>query len=352
MTGSVGLIIPSYQRPHALRRAVDYWSQSALPVIIVDGSADRADIASTGNIKYEHHPKAPMQIRILEAARHFNTDYLIICADDDFFGFSAIKIATEFLDKSPEFSAIQGWGATFSYDGRTLDWTFPDYRSEKYVVDDIDPIKRIHSLFDPYRQVLWSVYRRNAVIEGWETIAKVTNLLLHEINQNVISAISGNVKTLPIFLNARDRTPGVSLLISPERRSFPDWILDPATSTEREWWKESVGKVAKKYHPHIDSSVVHEALDDVLKTYSVLHLVSEIEQKYKLKKLIRGLATKFEPMYLKQKRWAARLSHARSMSYPLELNNSNHEQNSEYLRAAQQDWKLIRNVILKNKPAV
>ena len=190
------------------------------------------------------------------------------------------------------------------------------------------------------------------MIEGWETIAKVTNLLLHEINQNVISAISGNVKTLPIFLNARDRTPGVSLLVSPERRSFPDWILDPATSTEREWWKESVGKVAKKYHPHIDSSVVHEALDDVLKTCSVSQPVSEIEPKYELKKLIRGLATKFEPMYLKQKRWAARLSHARSMSYPLELNNSNHEQNSEYLRAAQQDWKLIRDVILKNKPAV
>ena len=213
MIGNVGIIIPSYQRPDALRRARDYWSQSALPVIIVDGSADRADIASTGNIKYEHHPKAPMQIRILEAAKQFNTDYLIVCPDDDFFGFNAIKIAIEFLDKSPEFSAIQGWGATFKYDGRTLDWTFPDYRSEKYVVDDRDPIKRIHSLFDPYRQVLWSVYRRNAVIEGWETIAKVTNLLLHEINQNVISAISGNVKTLPIFLNARDRTPGVSLLV-------------------------------------------------------------------------------------------------------------------------------------------
>lgn len=352
MSGDVGIIIPSFNRPRALARAMNYWSQSALPVIIVDGSQDRADIASAGNIKYEHHPKVPMQSRILEAARQFNTDYLIICPDDDFFGFNAIKIATNFLDKSPEFSAIQGWGATFNYDGRTLDWTFPDYRSEKYVIDDKDPIKRIHSLFDPYRQVLWSVYRRNAVIEGWETIAQVTNLFLHEINQNVISALSGNVKTLPIFLNARDRTPGVSLLVSPERRSFPDWILDPATSTEREWWKESVGKVAKKYHPHIDCSKVHESLDDVLKTCSVSQPVSEIEQKYELKKLIRGLATKFEPMYLKQKRWAARLSHARSMSYPLELNNPNHEQNSEYLCAAQQDWKLIRDVILKNKPAV
>ena len=97
---------------------------------------------------------------------------------------------------------------------------------------------------------------------------------------------------------------------------------------------------------------MHEALDGVLKTCSVSQLVSEIEQKYELKKLIRGLTTKFEPMYLKRERWAARLSHAPSMSYPLELNNLNHEQNSQYLRAAQQDWKLIRDTILKNKPAV
>ena len=150
MSGTIGVIIPSYGRPQALRRAADYWSHSSLPVLIVDGSPEPTLIKFADNIKYEHHPTSPKQVRILAAAKSFSTEYLVVCAVDDLYGFGALKIAAEFLDKSPKFSAVQGWGGTFSYDGRTLNWNLPDYLSEAFETIEDDPIRRMRSLFEPY----------------------------------------------------------------------------------------------------------------------------------------------------------------------------------------------------------
>lgn len=352
MSGTVGVIIPSYRRPQALRRAINYWSHSSLPVLIVDGSPVHTNIKCAENIKYEHHPNVSMQVRVLEAAKKFTTDFLILCADDDFFGFSALKVATEFLTNSPNFSAVQGWGITFSYDGRTFSWKVPDYEFEDYEVIDDDPIQRVHSLFHPYRQVLWSVYRRETLVEGWQTVEKVSNLFLHEINQNVIAAIGGNVRTLPIFLNARDRTPGVSLLVSPERRSFAEWIVDPQTETEREWWKKSVTSIAQKHHPQINVLEVDQALDDVLRTCVQIGSTNTKSTEIDLGKIVKRIVARFEPNSFKRKRWAASLALASRADYPIGPNDLNHAGNRDYWLAAQQDWTLIRDVIVNNEPAI
>ncbi len=352
MSGTIGVIIPSYRRPQALRRAADYWSHSSLPVLIVDGSPEHTNIACAENIKYEHHPNVSMQVRVLEAAKKFTTDFLILCADDDFFGLGALKIAAEFLDKSPKFSAVQGWGGIFSYDGHTFNWKLPNYEFEEYEVIDDDPIQRVHSLFHPYRQVLWSVYRRETMVEGWQTVEKVSNLLLHEINQNVVAAIGGNVRTLPLFLNARDRTPGVSLLVSPERRSFAEWILDPQTATEREWWKQSVTSIAQKHHPSISTAEFEVALDDVLLGFTTIGSADRENFKTNLRNSVRRVAAKFEPASLKRKRWARSLDLTSKAEYPLGPDSPNHQGNIDYWHAAQQDWTLIRDVIVNNKPAI
>ena len=352
MSGTIGVIIPSYCRPQALRRAADYWSHSSLPVLIVDGSPEPTLIKFAENIKYEHHPTSPMQVRILAAAKSYSTEYLVLCADDDFFGLGALKIAAEFLDRSPKFSAVQGWGGTFSYDSRTLNWNLPDYLSEVFEAIEDDPIRRMRSLFEPYRQIFYSVFRLQTFIDGFQSIQSTSSLFIQEINQNVVAALSGHVCSLPIFLNARDRTPGVSMLISPERRPFAEWILDPQTNADRESWKHSVSGIAQKYHPSISTAEIEVALDDVLLGFTTIGSADRENFKTNLRNSVRGVAAKFEPISLKRKRWARSLNLASKAEYPLGPDSPNHQGNIDYWLAAQQDWTLIRDVIVNNEPAI
>jgi len=78
------IIIPTYERHHVLSRAIDYYSQIDVAVIIADSSNNPFTNKLPDNFRLLHCPDYFMGDKIYKALCEVDTDYSCLCADDDF----------------------------------------------------------------------------------------------------------------------------------------------------------------------------------------------------------------------------------------------------------------------------
>ena len=113
----ISIIIPTYQRPVYISRALAYWSIYPVKVIVVDGSIQPSVtnelICSYENVEYFHLPIA-IERRLMFATEKIRTQYAAILSDDEFFSYSALMAAANILKSEPEVSAVLG--ATIGFD--------------------------------------------------------------------------------------------------------------------------------------------------------------------------------------------------------------------------------------------
>ena len=113
------IIIPTYNRPLELERAIEYWRDTPVTVHILDGSEkpwfQEGDILGTSKIIYHHLPSADGEDsrgnyfrRIRGAGNLILTDYAVLCGDDDFFTVSGLSEIVSRLDSDMDVDAIVG----------------------------------------------------------------------------------------------------------------------------------------------------------------------------------------------------------------------------------------------------
>ena len=110
------IIIPTFNRPEYLRRLLGYYARDGLDInckiVIVDSSSEKnkstnketihyfsnLDVLYLDNFSENIHP----YIKQLFALGQVDTEYCVVCPDDDFILIDAINQAVDFFEKNPD----------------------------------------------------------------------------------------------------------------------------------------------------------------------------------------------------------------------------------------------------------
>ena len=117
MKPRLSLIITSFNRPNFLLRSIKFLVSYKLPIqlIILDSSKKKFENIEFSNLVDKFNiivKKFSTDIfvtkKIAKGCQFINTDYSVLCADDDFFFPASLLKCVDFLDANPDYSSAQG----------------------------------------------------------------------------------------------------------------------------------------------------------------------------------------------------------------------------------------------------
>ncbi len=250
------IVIPTFGRQEFISRQIDYWSESSVSLIILDGSthpwSGKNKIASDSKLIYHHSPVS-IQKRLGESLYFVTTEYVVLLSDDEFLLYSALEKCIDFLDKNPDFSCCKGQAIGFKWDGK-ITYGFEVYPGLKnYVVNSDNGSERMREHMSPYEMAtLWSVQRRNVYENCMKAIGSgpaFSSAAASELQVSLISAFMGKVKVLDDLMWLRSfensNTWG--------DMSVNEWWGDASYKAEHLRFQESIISYAKdeKYSSNI-----------------------------------------------------------------------------------------------------
>ena len=112
------ILIPTMNRPGFLSRILSYYHGLKCTIIVADSSDLRHPSVEKDHpqVQYLLYERASFKHKILDAASRIITPYFLICGDDDFVLIDAIKRGLDFLEKNPQFAAVQGQQGNFYFE--------------------------------------------------------------------------------------------------------------------------------------------------------------------------------------------------------------------------------------------
>ena len=135
------IVIPTCNRPLELERAIEYWRDTPVTLHILDGSGHPCFpvgiLPGASNITYHHHPPAVGENWMENYSRRISfaaglpvTAVSALCAEDDFFSISGLKLAVSAMRNSDEIDAVVGICAEYKYCDSDLVWNlrYTDWR--------------------------------------------------------------------------------------------------------------------------------------------------------------------------------------------------------------------------------
>ena len=131
------VVIPTYNRALELRRSIEYWKNTPVTLIVIDGSeAPNIWCSRNPNITYHHrfmkdtNPMLGLGARIVFGSSLSKTKYSVVCGDDDFLTITGLIQSLRILNSRPEINAVSGHILTYARKGRNLVWYYK-YRPKR-----------------------------------------------------------------------------------------------------------------------------------------------------------------------------------------------------------------------------
>ena len=126
------IVIPTYNRPLELERAIEYWRDTPVTVHILDGSEKPwfpiGVVPGTTTISYHHLPQKIGESstnnysrRIALATELAKTNYSALCSDDDLFTIRGLVTALQLL-KNDQADAVVGKCAQYLFRDGKVEW--------------------------------------------------------------------------------------------------------------------------------------------------------------------------------------------------------------------------------------
>jgi glycosyltransferase domain-containing protein len=197
------LIIPTHKRHLYLKRSIEYFKNLKAEVIYCDSSEIPYEGELNFNIEYLHLPEKKFAEKILIALGLIKTDFVALCADDDFIIIDSLYKGCSFLTQNKKYSTIIGKYICFNevFDGNY----FPLYNK---IHEDInyDPVKNAKIFFQDYYQVLWAMYNKEVLIKAFQIIntAKFQNDNFIELVIGACACHEGGLKFLNDIWGVRE----------------------------------------------------------------------------------------------------------------------------------------------------
>ena len=232
------IVIPTRNRPAYLRRAVAWFANLGMPVVVADSSEtpslaedERARLAA-----YVHRPGdyEVFVAKLGEAMEAVTTPYVALCADDDLLLPTGLVRSITFLDRNQDYSIAQGFFYQYQILGRRLAVWPMTFHSEDVPHEDWrDRVDAMNAT------VFYSV-QRTAVLRrslGFLTRSGIgalggEGISLAEFAMMAITARAGKIHRTPVPFALREYSRATRdiilcrLLVSPLVPAFFTALLD------------------------------------------------------------------------------------------------------------------------------
>jgi len=238
------VVIPTYQRPLKALRAMRFWANQQVNVLVLDGCDEAMDlpddIRAAQNIEYLHQPKA-LSERLSFAASYITSDYVVLCGDDDFHLQSSLGAAIRFLDAHPDYIACGGQMLGFTEPHFCRAMAFEKYELFRELDFSQDnPRDRAMAYFRNYTPAtVYSVCRKDVWCDGMMLWGKreFPVYVIGELQFEFNAVYRGKVKRLPMLQWLRSAKVGHGDVHS--RRDGKDLSLSKAIRLEKQWSDQS-----------------------------------------------------------------------------------------------------------------
>ncbi len=185
------IIIPTHNRHNLMKKNIKYFSSfKDCPIYICDSTEIKYSEEFPINISYIHMPNKSFIEKMNDILNKVDSDYVAICADDDFIIEST---ASSIVKKLKKENYVMGAGRYAGFD-LPFDGFYSIY-SNLPKVDDSIRFKRVISYLSNYYMSLWAVYKKSTILKCYEILYKsnITNHNLIELTIAINCAIDGKI---------------------------------------------------------------------------------------------------------------------------------------------------------------
>jgi glycosyltransferase domain-containing protein len=226
------VVIPSYGRHEYLLRAIIFWSNSPVKIIILDGSprplpeSILTTVKSLGNVKYVH-TIGSIARRLFGVAEHLTTDYAVTMGDDEFHLKTGLEKALSALELNSDVVGCVGQSVSFRSGGDGLVYG-KGYPHENYHVDQEAVSDRLYYAMAQYNgATCYAVLRRSCWIRSYGKLEDWSSPYAGEIQQALITYICGKFISVNAlyWLRSFDVPPVHGRLFN-RKLQFYDWWID------------------------------------------------------------------------------------------------------------------------------
>ncbi len=205
----VTIVIILHNRHQNIRRLVAYYKDINASTILADSSTQKHPserLPTSWNHIYTPGLNYTQKIEV--TLQEIKTEYVILCADDDFIIPSAIKECISFLNKNPDYASVQGRCVCYKKSevmaGDGIDF-YPIYPRLEYSYEAGDGLERLDHLLADYKSYLYAVHRSSLLKDAYTgASASIRNLYLNEYNASILPLVRGKYKELPLLYQVRE----------------------------------------------------------------------------------------------------------------------------------------------------
>lgn len=197
------VLIPTMNRHDYMKRSIEYFKNINAKTIYCDSSSKQYSDTVPYNVTYLHLPDKNFPQKILCALDLVKTDFVALCADDDFIFADSLYSGVDLLEKNNQFRTIIG-NNIFFYD--IFDGKF--YKKNTFLNEDInfDKVINVVKFFKNYDQILWRLYHKDILIKSFKIIQKANfcNDNFIEMVLGTIAAYFGGIKYIDEIWSIRE----------------------------------------------------------------------------------------------------------------------------------------------------
>ncbi len=236
------LVIPTYKRPRFILRAIKFWQDTDVTIIVMDGSPESIDkdlIADFGKNIYYYHEPIPFLERLQKAMSLVNTPYVSLIPDDEFFMPSTIIKCIEFLEKDSSYIACGGMSIAFRNKEDRTQFNIVYPKLQGYKIDQETGIERMQYHMHEYTpSLLYSIMRKDI----WkQCMSLMTHRIVDvyamlEIEFEMAASFHGKSIILPelLWLRSMENVPVRNEAGMYEKNTFYKWWEDDHKKAEHE----------------------------------------------------------------------------------------------------------------------
>ena len=273
------IIIPTYNRPLELERAIEYWRDTPVTVHILDGSEKPwfpiGVFSGTNTISYNHVPQnigessaGNYSRRIALATELAKTNYSALCSDDDFFTIPGLVFAIQAL-KNDKSDVVIGRCAQYLFREENFEWKRInwDWRSDELslssdIWDRFASNSKGSTYYGIYKTPDWKKIRLSSVEYKFSHVGAIENI------SNFLTKRALRVLVIDSCLwitNYPDKKYS-NLKVKKVLEKFSNWLNDPRNKKEVETLLSVLESGFKKFLPqdksHLSRFMVKNFLVD------------------------------------------------------------------------------------------
>lgn len=250
----ITIIIFSRDRHQKLRKVLEYWGNTPVKVIVLHRAMVPLKISELPNNVNYINCDLSFAERANFALNSIQTEFSIICSDDEVYLLSALNKMVSVIAKDTKLKSIGGQCIAVSNYGFKIAATKAYTELMNYSIESDDPTKRIetHLIQNIRKTVVGGMYRLMrkddmiCLLRIFSTTKNINSPYVFEVTGEIYTALIGNCTYLKNVYWIRNWESEIISTFGWDRNNnFSDWWFDSANSNERKMWVENIVREAK-----------------------------------------------------------------------------------------------------------